>query len=206
MNPELSYILIPSGLVALIVAVVVLSRRRVQLRSGENWVPCYDFRSKTVAYVAREKLRPGMVQARIHGIDGQVWVDPAQMKAEKYQHPPLDEPARERLRAVVERLREVHPLTVEQWEERIRHDPQPEREIARWNRIADAYARELAGHDYNLPQKRDLLQVILACSGTDHVQALKAMRLDALARTTAEQIAARCADLAENGERIADSG
>ena len=197
MNPELSYILIPSGLLALVVAVVVLSRRRVRLGAGGNWVPCYDFKSKSVAYVAREKLRPSMVQARIHGIDGPVWVDPAQMKAEKYQHPPLDEPARERLRAVVERLREVHPLTVEQWEERIRHDPQPEREIARWGRIAEAYARELEGRDYNLPQKRDVLQVVLACSGPDRIQALKAARLDALARTTAEQIAARCTDLAE---------
>jgi hypothetical protein len=202
---EMYLALVVGGVIVLAIVAVALSRRSVRLRTGANWVPCYDFKTKTVAYVAKEKLRPGMIQARIHGIDGQVWVDPAQMKAEKYQHPPLEEPQRERVRGFAGKLIEVHPLSMEQWEDRIRRDPDPEREIARWSAIAEAYARELAGHEYNLPQKRDLLQVILACAGSDRVQALKAVRLDALARTTAEQIAARCTELAADGGQPAAS-
>jgi hypothetical protein len=205
MSMELYLALIAGGVIVLAIVAVALSRRSVRLRSGANWVPCYDFKSKTVAYVAKEKLKTGMIQARIHGIDGQVWVDPAQMKAEKYQHPPLEEPQRTRVAAFAGQLNEVHPLSLEQWEDRFRRDPDPEREIARWTAIAEAYSRELGGREYNLPQKRDLLQVILACAGPDRAQALKAVRLDALARTTAEQIAARCAFAADSQQPAGSS-
>jgi hypothetical protein len=188
--------LIVAGTAALVAAVALASRRRVHLRADANWIPTYDFKSKSLTYIPREKLKTGWVQARIHGIDGLVWVDPAQMKSEKVQHPPLEDGQREELRVMAERLREVHPLSLEQWEDRMRREIQPERAIARWCAIAAAYTRELEGRHFNQAQRGDVFHVVVACASVDGAGAVKGVRLDALARTTAEQIAGRCRDLA----------
>jgi hypothetical protein len=183
--------IVAAGLAALAVGAALWSRRRVTLSSNANWAPCYDFKTKAVSYVPREKLKPGWVQARIHNLEGVFWVDPTQMKGgDKYAQPPLDGAALAAVRELVAQLGEVHPLTLEQWEDRLRRGADPAAEIARWQRVSSCYRRECDGRSFNLPQKRDVLAVVLACleAGAD---GLAAVRLDALAKTTAEQIASR---------------
>jgi hypothetical protein len=193
MEPLYYYALAVSFVVIVVAAIAIRSARaRVRLPSGsENYVPSYDFRTRTVSYLKRDALKPGMIQAKIHNLEGLYWVDPAQMKREKYQHPALDEPVRSALRELSGILREVHPLSLEQWEDRFRREPDPAREVETWRRIATAYAREAASPALNAIQRNDVFQVLVACANRERAHALDGVALTGLARTTAAQIVER---------------
>lgn len=188
------YYVIAVGALVLITAILGFLGARSKVKiptSSANYAPCYDFRTRTVSYVKSDQLKPGMIQAKIHNLEGLFWVDPAQMKQEKYQHQELGEAARDSLRILESALREVHPLSVEQWEDHFRRDAHPQREIASWRRIVDAYGRESASPSLNLNQKRDIFQLIVACANGDRAHALGTVTLNALAKTTAGQIVER---------------
>ncbi len=189
----LYYVIAVGALVLITTILAVLGARskvKIPTLSG-NYAPCYDFRTHTVSYIHSERLKPGMVQARIHNLEGLFWVDPAQMKQEKYQHGDLGAGALAALAVLESQLREVHPLSVEQWQDRFRREADPEREIASWERIAETYTREASSPALNLNQKRDIFQVIIACANGDRKNALSGVTLNALAKTTASQIVER---------------
>lgn len=46
-------------------------------------VRVYDAAAQDVVWMSAGELAPGMVEARVEGVEGLVWVDPAQIKAER---------------------------------------------------------------------------------------------------------------------------
>ncbi|MBA2481380.1 MAG: hypothetical protein H0V44_12020 [Planctomycetes bacterium] len=175
------------------VAAIVRSGAQVKLPSADgNFVPFYDFKTRSVSYIRKEAVRPGMVQVKIHNLEGLHWVDAKQMKQEKIAPlGELSEAARAKLASIREVLTEVHPMTLEQWEALVRRDADPEAAVATWETISADYRSESANPSYNAIQRLDVFHVVVACATSTRDQALATVTLAALARTTAEGIVAR---------------
>jgi hypothetical protein len=137
----------------------------------EEMVRVYDFTTKKLFTIPERELAPGMVRARVAGIDGEVWVAAETLKDSDYRHPPFPEDVRALIRRLHEVFKDVYPQTVEEWEDGFRRDQHPEREIAIWQRMADIYTHFTEGRSLNSDQKKDIFQVILACvnNGPRHV-------------------------------------
>jgi hypothetical protein len=121
--------------------------------SGEL-VPFFDVESGRVVRIPASELRPGVVQARVQGIEGLVWLLPGQLKQGDVKHPPFDEGTRTYIRQIREAFAEHRPLSFEEWEDGFRRDANPEREIALWSHAADIYTA-FAGSEASAERRRD---------------------------------------------------
>lgn len=70
---QLSGIFLGAALV-LIVVLMVYRDRRAQPSGEDRLVRVYDRESKSVAWVPRRELSAEMVQRRVRGVEGLVWV------------------------------------------------------------------------------------------------------------------------------------
>ncbi len=138
---------------------------------AEETVRVYDFNTKKICTIPARELATGMVLARVAGIDGEVWVAAETLKDSHYRHPPFPEEIRALIRRLQEVFKDVYSQTVEEWENGFKEHLHPEREIAIWQRMAKIYTHFTEGRSLNSDQKRDILQVILACvnNGQRHV-------------------------------------
>lgn len=149
-------------------------------------VPFLDSKTGQVTMIPADELAPGAVLVEKQGI-GQVWIEPDDsIRDAAYQHPPCNEEVRDFFRQIKESLDEVHPMTLEEWEDGFRRDMHPEREIAIWLHIAATYRRCTARRSYSLEQRRDFFNVILACSCNPRKHVLKVARFSAISRQEAE--------------------
>jgi hypothetical protein len=85
-------------------------------------------------------------------------------------------------------LEEVYPLTLEKWEEGFRRDANPEQEIASWLLLARTYQRCIANRDFGLPQKNDLLGLLVNARTNGKEAALLTFNLQALTREEAVEV------------------
>jgi hypothetical protein len=153
-------------------------------------VRVFDTKTKKVYTIPAAELAPGMVRANVPGIEGPVWIDMAQLNLpKKPRHPPFSEEVRDRLRLIQSILDEVKPMTLEKWESGFRMDAHPEKEIALWMSIAGAYARVTSDVTWTLDQKKEILNVLLVCSTGGAEQVLQTIKLEALSREQAAEIA-----------------
>ena len=76
------------------------------------------------------------------GQDEPVWVEAAKVKMKGIRHDyEFPEEVRELFRVIKESVDEVHPQSLEEWEDGFCYDQHPEREIATWLHIAEVYRR-----------------------------------------------------------------
>jgi hypothetical protein len=137
------------------------------MRKGtREFVSVFDFRTQSIIRMPADELAPGMVRAKVKGIDEEVWVDSRDgLTPGPYQHPPFDEAARDYLRSIKAALDEVFPMTLEEWEDGFRRDANPEREIAYWLFLSEAYRdtidhRKRVGLPVSHEIKREVFSVI----------------------------------------------
>jgi hypothetical protein len=134
-----------------------------------------DLETKTKFLIPACELAPGMVCAREEGEEGEFFVQASQIKAgTEYFHPPFDDDMRKIMVFFRDTFTDVYSQTAEEWEDGFRRDMHPNREIEIWVNMARVFLHFTEGRDLSPEQKRDILQVILACShaGLDHVHAL----------------------------------
>lgn len=151
-----------------------------------------DLKTKKIVNIPAAELAPGMVPAKVQGIDGTVWIDSTQLQnRDRCRHPPLSAGTRDHLRLIKAILEEVRPMSLEAWENGFRQDQHPDREIALWLRIAAVYEQVTTEAAWTLEQKREILKVLVMCSmsGKDHVLATVEPKL--LSREDAAEIANR---------------
>ena len=148
----------------------------------------FNLETHAVTLMPADELAPGMVRARVEGVDGDVWIDSAGLHPGEYRHPPFSPPVREQLRLIHEALDEVYPQSVEEWEDGFRRDAHADREIALWLRIAAAYRRAVTERAYEPAQKRDVFAVILSCANNPREHVLNVVKLRALTRGEALQL------------------
>jgi len=134
-------------------------------------VRVYDLQTKQLTTIPAAELAPGMVRANVQGIEGDVWIDATTAGQAPLRHPPFPEEIREHFRRFAALFHDVYPITPEQWEDGFRRDTNPEKEIAVWLRIADAFEHFTEGRQLFQDQRKDIFDVLLslATNGADHV-------------------------------------
>ena len=136
----------------------------VARKSMSKKVKVYDFETEQVSEIPESELAPGMVIAEVEGV-GRVWIEAAKLKrTATFRHPPFSDEARAFLSANIrDKLNEVFPMTLEQWEEGFRRDANPEREIALWFHVARVYEHCLKEFYLDAHQRKELFNVLASC-------------------------------------------
>jgi hypothetical protein len=140
----------------------------------EKTVRVLDTKTHTITTIPASELAPGMVRARVAGIEGDVWIDASTLHPnEGYAHPPFTGELRQKIETIQELMAEVLPKSYEEWEDGFRRDQHPESEIAIWCNLALGYRFLTDGQDYPDEAKREVLRILLACinNGREHVLA-----------------------------------
>jgi hypothetical protein len=124
----------------------------------------YDSKTNCVSTIPARELAPGIILARVEGIEGEVFVEASQINSDRpLRHPPFDVEVRALLTTMWDALADVLHMTLEEWEHGFRKDTHPEREIAIWLNIVEAYQHFTAGRPLGLGQKKDIFAVIMNC-------------------------------------------
>ena len=131
----------------------------------KNLVAFYDVPSRRVVHIPPQELAPGVVRAKVDGIDKPVWILPDQLQPGPLQQPAFSEEIREYVRRIQETFAEHRPLSVEEWEDGFRRDRNPAQEIALWLHAADVYFA-FAKAEAQTDRRKHLYQVIVACLTT----------------------------------------
>ena len=148
----------------------------------------YDIETRNVYQIPDAELAPGMLQARIQGIEGTVWVDASQLRRGEPKFFQFGEDLRDNIRAIKATFDEVSPQSLEEWEDGFRRDADPKREIDLWLHMADVFDRATEEKSLTLEQKRDYFRVIVACSNAPRDQVLFVADRKVISRSEAEQV------------------
>jgi hypothetical protein len=142
-----------------------------KMKTTDKFVRVYDFDTKEVTTIPAAELAPGMVQARIQGMEGIYWVNTGslgELQPGPYQHPPFKGESRAQIIGIMNRLKEVYPLTLKLWEEGFRRDLLAQHEIAKWVNLSECYADLTEQHSLTASHRKSLFRVLLACMSTTH--------------------------------------
>ena len=148
----------------------------------------YDFKTRELYQIPDAELAPGMIEARVHGIDGTVWVEASQLRRGEPKYFQFGEDLREDIRAITAVFDEVYPQSLEEWEDGFRRDAHPKREIDLWLHMADVFSMATEGKSLTLQQKRDYFRVIVACSNASRDKVLYVAKREVISREKAEEI------------------
>ena len=151
-----------------------------------------DPATREVVRIPASELSPGLVQVQMKGSEEPVWADPALFQPSPFQHPPFPEEIRNLLRTIKATLDEVHPMSLEAWEEGFRRDQNPEQEIALWLHLADTYAY-LAAKDPQLPlaARQEYFRFLVACANGPREQIWQTTSPGTMDRALAAQLVER---------------
>jgi len=158
--------------------------------SSTKRVPFYDVESGRVVQIPASELPPGVVQARIEGVEGLVWLLPDQLKQGDVLQAPFDQGIQAYIRQIQEAFAEHRSLSFDEWEAGFRRDANPEREIAIWSHAADIYTA-FAGSEPSARRRKDMYRCIVACLTSGPAGVWHVLRQEVLSRAEAEQIVDR---------------
>jgi hypothetical protein len=157
---------------------------------GSDMVPFFDFESGRLVRIPARELRPGVVQARIEGIDELVWVLPEQLKPGELKHPPFSPEVRAVIEQIQHAFAEPRPLSLEEWEDGFRRDTNPGSEIALWSHAADVYT-VFALHEPDARRRADVFRIVVACLTASQESVWHVLETEVMTRPEAERIVAR---------------
>ncbi len=156
----------------------------------EARVQIYDAPTGTLTTIPARELAPGIVRIQMDGVKGDCWMNPDQLTASPYQHPPFDEDTHDLLRRLKEALDEVYPMSLEAWEDGFRRDRNAENEIAIWLHIAEMYKRLTEDRSLTRAEKGDVFRLLLACANNPRDQVLATAGVQTLSRPEVEAVMA----------------
>ena len=148
----------------------------------------YDVETRSLYQIPDAELAPGMLQTRVQGIDGTVWVDASQLRRGEPKYFQFGEDLRDDIRAIKATFDEVYPQSLEEWEDGFRRDADPKREIDLWLHMANVFDRATEGKPLTLEQKRDYFRVIVACSNASCDKVLYVAKREVISREEAQDI------------------
>ena len=150
----------------------------------------YDVDSGKVVTIPASELAPGAVRARVHGIEGIVWLLPDKLQQGELKHPPFDEDIRAYIRQIQATFAEHRPLSFEEWEDGFRRDADPAQEIALWSHAADVY-KAFASDESSAERRQALYRCIVTCMIASPDTIWQVFRPGVLSRSEAEQVVNR---------------
>jgi hypothetical protein len=163
-------------------------------------VRVYDFATGSVVTIPAAELAPGMVRARVEGIDGEVWIDGSTLASGQHQHPHFEGERKELMQVFAEVFADVYPKTPEEWEDGFRRDVHVDREIAMWQGIAHVFLHFTEGRGYDRDQKNDIFRVVLAYVNNGPDRVLQTVSPRTLSRNRVKDIIAHMDALRREGE------
>jgi hypothetical protein len=128
-------------------------------------VKVYDLKTKHVLEIPAAELSPQMAEDYVEGI-GRVFINVSQVTAEErpYLHQAFCQEIRDVIKTIEHALAEVFPRSLKRWEDGLRKERQPEREIANWLFLVDVYERCLAKWpDLDKQGRKECFNVIARC-------------------------------------------
>ena len=153
-------------------------------------VRVYDPDTATESSIPAAELAPGMIRITVQGREGEFWADASRFKPSGYKHPPFNEQVEDILRDIMAKLWEVHPLSLEQWEDGFRRDTNAEREIAIWGYMAHVYSQVTRNRTLSPEHKKKLFEIILSCANNPREHILTVVDLGPVTRQEAEGVIA----------------
>jgi hypothetical protein len=147
----------------------------------------FDAPTGQVVRIPATELRPGILQARIEGVDGVVWVAPDQLEPNEICHPPFDGDLLASVRRIHATFAAHCSLTFAQWEEGFRRDADPEREIARCVHAVNVYTTFT--QDESDPTRReDVFRTVVACLTASADSVWHVLQTQSLTRREAQRV------------------
>src|SRR4051812_36903252 len=98
----------------------------------EPMVPVYDNNTRRVSRIPARELAPGMILATVEGVEGEVWVDMYQEPDGPILHPPFTGERLARVRRIWQEMRELSPMTLDDWLDTFRREEDPDARLDVW--------------------------------------------------------------------------
>ncbi|HEX8564649.1 MAG TPA: hypothetical protein VF648_03200 [Pyrinomonadaceae bacterium] len=134
----------------------------------EKYVQFFDLDTKKVSQIPLSKLTLNMMRAKIEGMPGIYWIDASKVELDEHKyHQSFSEEIREQIRQIMLKLKEVHSLSFDEWEDGFLKDKNAEGEISLWLHTADVYSRFTTKRPLSLEQKNDVFEVLRLCMRSD---------------------------------------
>lgn len=156
-----------------------------------EFVSVYDVEAQALYTMPAAELAPGMVQISLQRADGSeaiVWVEAAKLELNDYQHPPFPETVRAYFRLLAQTFADVHPLTVEAWEDIFRRDEHWEQELLIWLRLAALYEAFLKSAPRTQAEKQDAFRLLLTSSTCPQDKVLALAEIEVLSQAEAKSL------------------
>lgn len=116
------------------------------------------------------------------------WVDPASVQPGPVQRDSLTKEQEQRIRQVRDVFVEVDSSPVEKWFDDFKRDVDPDREIAVWERMAQAYKRYCSKRTINQEAKKEVFGILLLRSSAPEEEVLKHHKLRVLSPEEAREV------------------
>jgi hypothetical protein len=106
-------------------------------------VTLWDLPSNTFTRIPESELAPGMVSCHVPGHKGVVWREAVSidLKDAPYRHPPFSGEMRSLIESMVDAFPGIMEWSYEKWEDLLRKDTNPRREIDYWLIVARVFAK-----------------------------------------------------------------
>ena len=153
-------------------------------KPGPRFVTTIDLKTHTTTTIPAKELAPGMIQVSFNGREGVFWAKAADVlntvKPSPPKHPSFDDKTKGDLRKIIGLLGEVHPISIEEFENGLRRDQNPDIEIGLWLHLASVY--ESLNQDFclDLEKKKELFQALLQCSLSPYEQSVNVVESESL--------------------------
>jgi hypothetical protein len=116
------------------------------------------------------------------------WVDPNLVQPGPVRRESLTPEQMTRIRRLQAVFAEVDGQSVEQWVDNFKRDFDPDRELAVWERMADAYTRYCSNRTLSAEAKQDVFKVVLLRSMAPEYEVLPRLKLSVLTKADAAEI------------------
>lgn len=166
-------------------------KRKQAQPKDTDFVNLLDTTTHTVIRMPACELAPGMIQVKIDGIEGLVWVNANDLKRSEYRHPPFCEEIRDYFREIKGSLDEFYCLSIEEWEDGFRRDNNPEKEIAIWSHLSDIYRSLTTTRDLSYDQRHDYFKILLTCLNSPREHVLNVFQPTAISIEEAKDVIAQ---------------
>ena len=116
------------------------------------------------------------------------WVDPNLVQPGPVRRESLTPEQMTRIRRLQAVFAEVDGQSVEQWVDNFKRDFHPDRELAVWEKMADAYTRYCSKRTLSPEAKQDVFKVVLMRSMAPEHEVLPRLKLSVLTKADAAEI------------------
>lgn len=162
-----------------------------EIEKQNEMVTVYSPTTKTIKEMPASKLTPNMIQARVEGSEEVHWIDAAELKMGERRRESFSEDVRDLITEIKDKLEEVYPMSLEEWEDGFLRDLNPEPEIALWLHVANIYNELTISQILNFEQKKEYFRMLGTCMNSPRERVLQLANPQLITKVEAERVIAK---------------